>query len=876
MTSAELREYLDRLLRDHPLDDRYIPRRFTALPESGSVSSDLDVRSYGLLREREPKLEELLTHPAIAIVADPGGGKSIVGRAAVHQIANAGERVPVLAEVKQYRGDLSNLFRITTPDELLEADASIDGVPLKRTYVLDGVDEVPSELLPHFGDELRQFIAREPQAHFVCTARQAFYVANRDLLPSIPAVFHILPLADEDIEQYAMHSGIDSDQFKEAIYAAGAIEQVRNPFILSVMVLQFRTAGSLSNRKSENLAYMVDQLIQNRPQINAHRQRRALRMLGVAMETYSRNELTEPEAMRVIREAMRITEEEARTLLNELYASILKRTANGFSFQLASYGEYLAAEALEDASLDRLKELAFLDSNTPNESWGNAISYLLELNSSIRKVFVRRFPFWALSASPAAFSENEKDIVVNHILQDVTTANQFVSDHPRIQVRRLSDFITQTTESVLQKDLSSKNEIVLGNALMLLGLRGRKEVVPLGMEILSDRTRGAGLRVAAVIALANSGSEAEVPKLLELAADRDDPLHINVVDLLGALTSEAQLSMTLPIILRTNAGLSAAYSHFRELKSRNALLETLRYFLAHPNDLNSIRAEGYVRPIFELIPRYWDREIAQLIAGFIDLIEVGHIFPDNTGAFRKLFQIIRRADIHGEVSRLYFEGLIARDRIGRRRMFYVDQFLADLMTPITAQWMVENAPGCIEQLAIYVRGEVREILRPHSNGIIDHQDAAAQRYWAEQAEIERQRKDSITALQERLVSRRTLADAFADFVELGSEHWPDLPREYREWLTREISQQLERMNLENSIEWRDNSLWQPQSLPLLLEIIDRYQLQIQPDEPIVFAAMSMDQNAAANHYRRFGLSERALGTLERLLTTPPSPQAQAH
>ena len=75
--------------------------------------------------------------------------------------------------------------------------------------------------------------------------------------------------------------------------------------ILSLMVERFRAAGSLSKFRSENLSYMIDRLIQSRPHVNAHRQRRALRMMGVAMETYSRNELTEKEALRVIREAIR-------------------------------------------------------------------------------------------------------------------------------------------------------------------------------------------------------------------------------------------------------------------------------------------------------------------------------------------------------------------------------------------------------------------------------------------------------------------------------------------------------------------------------------------------------------------------------------------
>ena len=124
MTQADLQQYLDQLLRDNPVDALYVPRRFTALPESGRVSSHLDFRSYGMLREREPKLEERLTHPAMAIVAEPGGGKSVVARAALRQITASGERVPVFGEVKQYRGELQTLFRITAPAEVLEPAAT--------------------------------------------------------------------------------------------------------------------------------------------------------------------------------------------------------------------------------------------------------------------------------------------------------------------------------------------------------------------------------------------------------------------------------------------------------------------------------------------------------------------------------------------------------------------------------------------------------------------------------------------------------------------------------------------------------------------------------------------------------------------------------
>ena len=147
MIAEELQQLREQLLRDNPVDPLYVPRRFTALAESGNISSDLEFRSYGLLREREPTLKEVLTHPSIVIVAEPGAGKSVVGRAAVKHLFALNDRVPIFAEMKQYRVDLPTLFRISTPRMLLESSAMLDGVALKRTYVLDGIDEIPRELV---------------------------------------------------------------------------------------------------------------------------------------------------------------------------------------------------------------------------------------------------------------------------------------------------------------------------------------------------------------------------------------------------------------------------------------------------------------------------------------------------------------------------------------------------------------------------------------------------------------------------------------------------------------------------------------------------------------------------------------------------------
>src|SRR5260370_19178930 len=117
------------------------------------------------------------------------------------------------------------------------------------------------------------------------------------------------------------------------------------------MLQRYREHDSLSPLRSDNVGYVIDKLIKSRPLFNATRQRRALRMLAIACETAARNELTEEEALRVLLGAIEFTPETARYLLDDLSHSILIRTPGRISFQMRSYGEYLAADELHDMSV---------------------------------------------------------------------------------------------------------------------------------------------------------------------------------------------------------------------------------------------------------------------------------------------------------------------------------------------------------------------------------------------------------------------------------------------------------------------------------------------------------------------------------------------
>lgn len=344
--------------------------------------------------------------------------------------------------------------------------------------------------------------------------------------------------------------------------------------------------------------------------------------------------------------------------------------------------------------------------------------------------------------------------------------------------------------------------------------------------------------------------------------------------MIGAIIDEPQIPTVLPLIFHENAMLTAAYYHCREFKSREAFLQTLRYFVEHPDDLNTIRAEGYVEPIFELLPNVLDPEIAEVCADLLETIERLHIYPDQSGPMPKLFALMREADREGRISRIFFTRTLGLPVEQRHRIFYVDRLLVSLMTRETAQWLIdERAFDLIRELAAYCHGDIREMFRPYSGGIIDAQDANARAYRDEESKREESRARHISTLQESLLQQISLNDALKIFWELKEDYWPELPEAYRGWLASEISKQMGVLDLERNIRWEGTSLWEPRVLPFLLKVIDRYALRIDPDEPLVFAVTAMDAGMVAKYHKRYPLGERALGTLKRLLKAPSSPRA---
>jgi hypothetical protein len=82
--------------------------------------------------------------------------------------------------------------------------------------------------------------------------------------------------------------------------------------------------------------------------------------------------------------------------------------------------------------------------------------------------------------------------------------------------------------------------------------------------------------------------------------------------------------------------------------------------------------------------------------------------------------------------------------------------------------------------------------------VINEQEKNTKAYQDKQAQEEETRNYQISLLQEKLLAENDFGRALNLFHQLTKSHWPELPPEYREWISQETSKWMEKLDLENS------------------------------------------------------------------------------
>jgi hypothetical protein len=858
-----LDEYRECIKRKHQVP-LFIPRRFMGREEWDRMSGEDIYRTQGVFRELQPDLAKVLEHERVIIVGEPGSGKTTVAHAAMLEFLDRGV-IPFFAELSGYRGHLALLLdsngHYVQIRELILQETS----PPAIAFVLDGLDEVPPEHLDNFIAQLERLVDSEPQGRLFLTCRQAYYESVRSRLTVSLTEFYPLSFGSDDIRAVAEHYGVNGEAFTNELARVGLEVEASNPFILNVLIEAFRRGNRLHPLRSGNMGAVLDALINSRPRFAARRQRRALRMLAVAMEVYGRNELTQEEAVRILVESMDTDEREAQELLDEMACSILLRSASRFRFQMRSYGEFLAAQEMQNESLERVLDLVcFQGTRVPAETWRNTVSYLVECHGEARKCFSYNHPDWVLGASPSAFSPAEATELVQRILARLEQKDEFLIGHPVVNHHRLAQFCGPEVLPLLKEKLQSSRPSVAANAMLLLGHMKTREVVPRALALATERTNSLNLRRSALFSIALAGDASVMPKLTE-AYDSNDPLSGLWLDCIGALTTPQTIRTVLPLLGRTDVLLSAAYERFRSFRSREALEAVLDYFLENPNAARNPYLCMYVEPIWSLLNEFWDERTESKLTALLVKWEFSKMDGGLIDPLPAIVKSIIKNDPRGSVSRRFLGELLSCVQPLR----FLCDAIAAIVTPATAEWLLslgESAREITRRLAFTAENpEVRRVLQAMPEELSEARKAYRPELQAEQTRAEAQKRPSLVADQKVITESSDFPELLRAFHSLPREHWPNLDTDRRDWLSRQIGGWLRKMDLANTIVWLNESQFRrPGDLHLVLSVLDHYALRVTEDEFLVLALLGMDHYPVANYYRRHGFSEQGRKTFDRL------------
>jgi hypothetical protein len=342
-------------------------------------------------------------------------------------------------------------------------------------------------------------------------------------------------------------------------------------------------------------------------------------MLAIAMEVAARNQLTDEEAVAVLRRALRIDAAVAATLLDELTQSVLVRTPTGYTFQLHSYGEYLAAEELSEIlETDRILRLMYLDGTLrPSDSWRNCVSYLMERHRGIRSIFSRRFPDWTLTSSPAVFDEQDRTAVLRELMASLARDNAYLVHHPTIRVIHLARFVPVAMVAQLRAAVESTSDVEAANAALLLAAYGDRAMAGRLLDLALDTTRTGHVRNSALAAYDQVGSPADVQRLLDIQ-NWDEPTALSRVDAAAGLMDATNTPLVLAALGRTYAMISSAFYRFEELRDAADIEAVLDALIALPREaLQNNRLSYYLDRLWLSVARNWCAEWLEKIADIV-------------------------------------------------------------------------------------------------------------------------------------------------------------------------------------------------------------------------------------------------------------------
>jgi hypothetical protein len=873
-------KYID-YLSQRTIVDYYLERRLVRHTEWADKFSREDY--FDFWEKHHDPLEILEKDKIILVLGEAGSGKTTL----LNQISSRTAKscldtlptkdnilFPIQLSLNQFEkeGLLDYLQKKLPPDVFSLIIRRPEGYKNWRfIYLLDGLDEIP---LNGSTERLQSIVSKSigfknNSDLIFLSSRPIFYESYKSIFDLWPIqVYHLAPLTWEQISCYCTQNGCDAEFLLKESLRLEFEDLLRNPLNLTFIVDLLKTEGQLPSTKADLFEKIVQGKISQR-HVKPFERKGLLegqRDLAIVMEMLQRNYLSVPEAARVLHEVTGVVPSLPEELIEEIdIAGLIVRSEDVIRFEHRTMGEYLASTRLRNENILILRELLCVGQNRLNPSWANTASFLLEINAPFKQYCSKEIPSACISASPEAFSPEEKDIIFNSLYDEFNIKNPFFLYSNPSFLRRLAHFIPDKKIGEILSDIDSENIFRRSNAVALSIFIKDKANAPKLRSIALDPQEDQYVRVPALDALGEIGSFEDI-KALYVELPSENNLQIHYIGAIARLVNEDNLTYLLNS-LKYNIDLNmSVIRSFKKLKSEKAILKILDFLLTNKNIslLRDNYISSYFEKVFKNIPEAWSESIANKLADFLIAVEKSkrHIEKDLCDIF---VSVLKSKDHEGIVILRIFRTALQE----KMKLDYTHSIIGAAMLPSHASWLAANTspddPGFKVTLAhdAYLQNnqykdEIHQLLLPVTGGILEAQEETRGRYAEKYAREEKERKKKEWRVQEALQSENNIQKIIRIIKETDPAVWPGISTERSKNLTKMVEKQLsdshpqKHMNIVSQNQVTCNNLLY-ESARLSLKLIDHYDLKLENPSILIdhlFCGYSEQIDPITRYFRR--------------------------
>jgi hypothetical protein len=354
----------------------------------------------------EKLVEVIKDNRRVVVLGGAGSGKSTELGYLAHLFATMeSPYIPIYSRLNTYVDEPIDEFLPAGWKEIPEINALI---------ILDGLDEVQPQ---HFNTAVRKILTFSdsyPELRLVISCRTNFYDFPDKVLGGTLngfKLYFIKDISGNNLNAYAEQNyNVSAEEFIKAAYYEGYSELIRQPFFLKLLLSEFQQNGNLKINRAELMTKFIDERIKFD---QAHFKLTTklgdkkfhifslLQRLALTLEYLGRNYLLYDELLKVIPDNNDIQLIKFSTAFKNIESDTQK-----WGFEHNNIQEFMAANALKDLKIDKIKSFLSFKNKRIKPSWVNTLFFLMSIISTEKR---EKLIQWILDIEPEVLIKIEPD-----------------------------------------------------------------------------------------------------------------------------------------------------------------------------------------------------------------------------------------------------------------------------------------------------------------------------------------------------------------------------------------------------------------------------------------------------------------------------------